>query len=994
MKNKRFSLVLLMAALTMCLQAQIRGTVLEDASGEPAIGASVVVEGTTTGTVTDFDGAFELNVDEGTPLQISYIGFAEQKLAAKNNMIVRLKEETVQLNEVVAIGYGSQKKKEVTGSVASVKAEDFNAGAQSGAMGLLQGKVAGLNISRSTSDPTDTGYSVQIRGFSTLDKGAGTSPLYIVDGVPVSNIDNIAPTDIASMDVLKDGSAAAIYGTRGTNGVIIITTKRGSGFSEQANTEVVYDGYVSVAWNATKSGMATASEYRTVGNYAKGAFSTTDLGGNVNYLKALTRKAALTHNHNLSVSGAYKNFSYRASVNYKDAQGIAKKNSRREIIGKFAADQKALNGWLQLQYDVSYLHYRNDYMPEATDNFMMAAVLNPTTPAYNADGSYYTSFGINGQFNPIEAMNLKEAYKDGNYFRGSVRATVNIKPVPGLKVSGFAAIEEGDDHTYWSHGDLKSDALKSSAGQAGREMSTTLNQLYEATIDYANGWNGHNLVAMAGFSYQHWYYDGENIQNDGFAVPSLKYYSIGEGDSEKTNLFVGSSRNTHALAAAFVRVNYNYDEKYLVSASLRAEGSSRFGKNNKWGYFPSASVGWRIKGEDFMKDQKWCNELKLRLGFGMTGNDLNSSLQSLALLSKTDVVVLNGKQVPSYTVTWNANPDLRWERKFEYNLGIDYAFLDNRLYGSIDAYLRQTKDLLWLYKVPQPPYQHEELLANAGQMKSYGVELSISGVPVKIGDWTWTSTWTMAWNDNKVTKLSDPSKGFNYTESLAGSVSGNCFSNMNTQILIEGESVGSFYGFKFAGISSDGVWYYYNRNGKPTPADQITDADRRIIGNAQPIITYGWNNTVKWRDLDLTIFLRGVIGNKLLNVARWQYTPDGTADVGTNVFMKDIKSGNGAAKFGGAVFADHQHFSDYWLEDGSYLKCDNITIGYTFRFKENKYIRSLRLSATGQNLFTISKYSGLDPEVSTTSVGSAGIDYVNFYPKTASFQFGVNVNLF
>ncbi len=993
MRHKRLLLFLSVAlSAALSLHAQITGTVFEAATGEPIIGASILQVGTTNGTVTDFDGNFVLNVAAGTQLQISYLGFKTQTLPAANGMVVRLEEESEQLEEVVVVGYGSQKKKEVTGSVASVKAEDFNAGVQSNPAGLLQGKVAGLTISRSTADPTSPGFDMQIRGFSTLDKGAGTSPLFIVDGVPVSSIDQIAPNDIASMDVLKDGSAAAIYGTRGTNGVIIITTKRGAGFSDQSTTQVEYDGYASVAWNNTRSGMATAAEYRKIGEYTNGVIKPSDLGGNVDYMSLLTRSAAVTHNHNLSMTGSHKNFSYRASVNFKDAEGIAKNNERREVGAKFAADQKALNGWLQLQYDASYFHYRNDFMPEATDNFTMASVLNPTTPLYNADGSYYTSFTTNGNFNPVEAMNLKEAYTDGNYFRGSVRATVNIKAVEGLKLNGFAAIEEGDNHTYWSHGDLKSDALKSGAGYAGREMGTTLNQLYEGTIDYANGWNGHNLVALAGFSYQHFYEDGENMSTDGFAMDNIKYYSMGEGDPEFTNLNIGSYRNSHALAAGFLRVNYNYNEKYLVSASLRAEGSSRFGKNNKWGYFPAVSLGWRIKGEDFLRSVDWVQELKLRAGFGMTGNDLNSSYRSLALLSSTDIVIMDGKKYRSYTVSQNVNEDLRWEKKLEYNIGVDFSFLKDRLYGSIDGYYRQTQDLLWDYSVPMPPYQYETLLANAGAMESYGVELALSGVPVKTKDWNWTSTLTMAWNDNKITKLSDPAKGFNYTETLVGSVSGNCFNSMFTQILIEGQSVGSYYGYKYAGIDANGNYIYYNKNGKYTTSP--TENDRQIVGNAQPVLTYGWNNTVRWRDLDLTIFFRGVIGNKLLNVTRWQYTPDGSADIKDNVFLKDLTSGKGAAKNGGAMFADHQHFSDYWLEDGSYLKCDNITLGYTFRFKENKYIRSLRLTATGQNLFTITGYSGLDPEVSTVSVGSAGIDYVSFYPKTASFLFGVNLNLF
>ena len=362
MKDKRFFFVLAMALMTLYGQAQITGTVFEQASSLPAIGASILQVGTTNGTVTDFDGNFVLNVPEGALLQFSYMGFAEQTLPAKNGMIVRLVEQTEQLDEVVVVGYGSQKKKEVTGSVASVKAEDFNAGVKSSPVGLLQGKVAGLNITNTTSDPTQGGYSIQIRGFSTLDKGAGTSPLYIVDGVPVSNIDNIAPDEIASMDVLKDGSAAAIYSTRGTNGVIIITTKRGEGFSEEPKTQVEYSGYMSVAWVNSKTGMATADEFRNLKSTTNGLVAPVIVSDqNTDWMAQMTRKAAITHSHTLAITGSHRKFNYRAAVNYKNAEGIAKNNNRREINAKLAAQQKALNGWLDLQYDFSYLNYRNDY---------------------------------------------------------------------------------------------------------------------------------------------------------------------------------------------------------------------------------------------------------------------------------------------------------------------------------------------------------------------------------------------------------------------------------------------------------------------------------------------------------------------------------------------------------------------------------------------------------------------------------------------------------
>ena len=963
---------------------EVKG-VVNDAMG-PVIGATVLETGTTNGASTGLDGDFILKVSSADAMvEVSCIGYATQTFKASElPSVITLAEDAMFLDDVVVIGYGSQKKKEVTGSVASVKAEDFNAGVKTSPVGLLQGKVAGLNIIRTTSDPTSTGFNVQIRGFSTLDKGAGTSPLYIVDGVPVSNIDNISPDEIASMDVLKDGSAAAIYGTRGTNGVIIITTKRGDNFSDAAQTRVEYSGYASLSMRNGDLGMATPEEFVNLETLSGGKVKPTiisDENGNyvlTDWMDELTRDVAVTHSHNVAIVGSSSKFNYRAAVAYKNAEGIAKNNNREEVIAKIAASQKALQGWLELQYDLSYMHYRNDYF---CGDFKQAAILNPTTPIYDAsqENGYYMPQGT-GISNPVENMNQKESYKDGNYFRGSVKATVNIKPVEGLKVSGFAAFEEGDNHNFWYNKTINTD--KDGSGKAGRGSDFNFSKLFELTADYSRTFGKHHFAAVAGFSYQNFLYDNSSISNKGFPTEDMKYYQIGNGDAEKTYLTASSSRNSNTLAAGFGRVNYNYAEKYLVSASIRREGSSRFGVNNKWGWFPAVSFGWRITGEEFMEGKDWANELKLRAGFGVTGNNLGSDLRSVAMLSNGGTFWYNGSYVYTYGVSQNVNPDLRWEKKFEYNLGLDYAFLDNRIYGSLDLYYRQTRDLLWDYEVPTPPYQYPTLLANAGQMDSYGIELAISGVAVKRGDWTWTTTPTISFNRNVITKLSDPSKGFNYKQTTSGSVGENGIMNTNTQILIEGQSVGAFYGYKFLAIK-DGNWYFKTPAGGVVDTSTAAEAYRQVIGNAQPLFTYGWNNTIRWKNVDASLFFRGVYGNDVLNLARWAYGPrESAAD---NVFMKDITKKK-------TVYSNKALFTDYYLEDGSYIKLDNVTVGYTFNFKENSLVDNLRIYLTGQNLLTITKYSGQDPEVNTTSVWDAGIDYCDFYPTVANVQFGLNIS--
>lgn len=991
-----FAASALMGAGAFAQSGYVVKGVIEDPMG-PVIGATVLEQGTSNGTMTDFDGNYSLIASSADAvIEISCIGYATQTFKASEvPATIMLREDAEFLDEVVVIGYGSQKKKEVTGSVASIKSEDFNAGVKTNPMGLLQGKVAGLNIIKTTSDPTSTGYNIQIRGFSTLDKGTGTAPLFIVDGVPVSSIDNISSDEIASMDVLKDGSAAAIYGTRGTNGVIIITTKRGDAFSDVATTRVEYSGYASVSVRNAKTGMATAEQFRNLETLSGGKAVSNIYTGpdgesyNTDWLSEVCRPAAIAHNHNVAIIGSASNFNYRASLNYKNAEGIARTTNRNEIVAKLTAGQKALDGWLDMQYDMSYMRYRNDYF---CGDFKNAALLNPTYPVYDetSPNGYFWRSDETGFVNPVENMNQKESYGVGNFFRGSVKATVNIKPVKGLKVSGFAAIEEGDNAGFWYNSVVNTDA--SGSGKSGRSHNTTYNKLFELTADYVRTFEGgHNLAFVAGVSRQDFYYDIDEMANKGYAVPDvMKYYKMGNGDASKKYMSISSDRNSHVLIAQFARANYNYREKYLLSASLRREGSSRFGANHKWGWFPAVSAGWRVSGEDFMKDIRWVDDLKVRAGFGVTGNDLASDLRSVELLSNGGTFWYDGAYVYTYTVSQNVNPDLRWEKKYEYNLGFDYSLFKDRVYGSLDVYYRHTKDLLWDYEVPTPPYQYSTLLANAGKMDSYGVELSVSVVPVKNDRITWTTTPVISFNRNKITSLSDPSMGFNYTETTSGGVGENGIMNTDTQILVEGQAVGTFYGYKFFGISPAGIWTYTmpdHGDGITRYCDESTavEGDRQPLGNAQPLFTFGWNNSIHIGNWDATMFLRGVVGNKILNVTRWAYGPMSANN--KNVFMKDV---DGAS----TVLPQKAQFTDFYLEDGSYLKLDNLTIGYTFPLKDNKYVQSLRVYLTGQNLFTLTSYSGQDPEVNTTSVWNGGIDYPSFYPPVATFLVGLNLGLF
>ena len=990
------TLALTLVSLAASAQTLSVSGVVKDAKGEAIIGATVMDLKSGLGTVTGIDGAYTIKVDAEATLLVECMGYTEiyEPVAKRTTINFVMGESAEQIEEIVMVGYGSQKKKEVTGSVASIKSEDFNQGVKTNPVGMLQGKVAGLNIIKTTSDPTSTGYSMQIRGFSTLDKGAGSSPLFIVDGVPVSNIDNISNDEIASMDVLKDGSAAAIYGTRGTNGVIIITTKRGENFSNEAKTSVEYAGYVSASVRNGDMGMSTADEFLSLNELSGGKVTSvpyTSSAGQTyktDWVSELCRPAAFTYHNNVAIVGSSRNFNYRASITNKNAEGIAKTTNRNETMAKIAASQKALNGKLNLQYDLSYMQYRNDRF---CGSFQQAATLNPTYPIYdskNPNGYFYPQGS--GESNPVEDMNQRESYEDGNYFRGSIKASYQL--AEGLTLNAFGAMEEGDNRGYWYNGVINSD--KEGSNKAGRNNSMNLNKLVEVTADYVWSQGAHNVTAVAGVSYQHFFNDGSSMSNSGFPTGDIKYFQIGNGDPNKTDMNISSGRSTNKLAAAFGRVNYSYDGKYLLSASLRREGSSRFGANHKWGWFPAVSFGWRVNQEDFMMGVDWVNDLKVRLGYGVTGNNLGSDLQSIELLSNSGSFWYNGSYVYTYGFSQNANPDLRWEKKHEYNLGVDYAVKDNRIYGSLDVYYRHTEDLLWTYSVPSPPYQYSTMLANAGQMDSFGVELVLNADVIKTKELTWTTTPTFAFNRNYITKLSDEEKGFNYKEITSGGVGGNGIMNTNTQIIREGEPVGAFYGYKFLGFTSDGVWKFLNpKNGKPVSEGAVTEEHRMILGNAQPLFTFGWNNSVRWKNFDATVFFRGVVGNTVLNMVRWAYGP--TTAIKGSVFMEDIVNPR-ENQFGKemrkeVVMTNKARFSDYYLEDGSYMKLDNITIGYNHKLPEGSSVESLRVYITGQNLFTLTNYSGQDPEIDTTSVGSAGIDYVDFYPTVATFLVGVNL---
>ena len=980
MKNKTFLLVMF-AAFSLSMSAQITGTVLEASTDFPVIGASVVEVGTTNGVITDFDGNFVLNVAEGAQIQISYMGFAAQTLAAKDGMIVKLEEDTHVLQEVVAIGYGSQTKKEITGSVASVKADDFNKGSFNSPTGLLQGKVAGLTMSKDAGgDPTNRDFSVQIRGAGSLT--GSTTPLFIIDGVPGASMNNINPNDIESMDVLKDGSAAAIYGTRANAGVIIITTKKG----KEGKTQVEYTGSVSTANTAGRIKLFGREDFIAAGGV--------DYGHETDLYKEITRVPVSTE-HNIALSGGMKNVDYRASINYKLNQGLAKNSDFQEIMARASVNQHAFNDILEFNYNASYSKTYSSWVSH--EAYQQAMKFNPTMPVYTTPddpnylkyGGYYQNFDKSGFSNPVAIVMQTTDQGTDQTFLGSIRAT--IKPVTGLRISAFGSYQ------FWNQSTGKylpsnSVAGNGTTGNASKGNNFNTTRMFEATIQYTNEIKSHAFTILAGYAYQDFVSESFGASNTMFPTDDFLYNNMGLGEGlnnltnggSKDGIGISSWKEEWKLASAFARINYNYDQRYFLNASIRAEGSSKFGANNRWGYFPAVSASWLITNEDFMRGQEVVDDLKLRAGYGVTGNMPGDCYPWIGRMSKNeDYAYFGDNKVATWSLATVPNPDLKWETKHEVNVGIDFAFLGGRLSGAIDYYNRTTRDLLYWYAVDASKYEAGSMLLNLGSLQNQGVELALTGLAIDRKNFTWNLGLTLAHNKNKVLSLGNDEFIFPEADKQRGGIGDGSVGWMSQklQILEEGESVGNFYGYKFSRIGEDGTFYGFDANGIEKKFSQLKGKDKVILGNALPIITWGLSSSMAFYNVDFSFNLRGAIGGKLLNTKRLAYGNNSSLASGNMIVSPD----NG--------ITPPKVMTDYYLESGTYAKLGDVTIGYTFPLKDDvkKYLTNARIYFTAQNLATISNYSGVDPETVNMSGLEPGIEGVTYYPIPRTFMLGVNL---
>jgi TonB-linked SusC/RagA family outer membrane protein len=946
-------------------QNNITGTVKDKATGQGMPGVSVTVKGTQTGTMTDAEGRYTLTVSEGSIVVFSFIGYenAEATITSSNTRVdIELNESIKALDEVVILGYGTTTKKEVTGAVTSIKAKDFNPGAFNDPMGLIQGKVAGLSITKPNGADPMAGYQILLRGINTLSAGQG--PLIIVDGVIGADLKNVNFQDVETFDVLKDGSAAAIYGTRGTNGVIIITTKS----AKSGEPKIEYSAQVSVQVAPRTVKNLSASEFETaINRYAPDKADEVLFGSSTDWFKEVTNQAPVSYQQNLALSGGTDKLSHRTSIMHSIDQGLLKYNDAKRLMFKTNVQQKAFND--RLHIDLSITNNIRTNRPANYEVFRQAFIQNPTQPVYDDTdplrGGYSYQQALEYS-NPV-AM-LKERTRDGKSDDLVIALRTSLLITDGLKLENLVSTFRSD----WEENSYKTRFYPNTpTGEAEISNGKSINNLLETSLNYQTSFGDHNVQVVGGYSFQEYEDNASYIGNGGFDTDVFLYNNIAAGSYFQSGLGdIDSYKNGSRIISLFGRALYNYKEKYLASVSLRRDGSTKFGANNKWGLFPAVSLGWRLDQEGFIENVSWINNLKLRVGYGVTGNQDFSPYQSEILFAKIGSFYYNGQWTSTYGPDQNANPDLRWEKKHELNIGTDFSVLNNRLNGSLEYYVRKTVDLLWEFQVNVPPYLVNRLFTNVGTISNRGVELTLNALLVKKNDFSWSSTLTAAHNKNFLDKISNSEfTQDSYEMAFIGGTIG-----VYSQLIKEGEELGTFYGPIFLGLDEDGNEIFKNAN----PVGAVDKDDWEKIGTANPIATIGWSNSLTYKNWNLNVAFRAGIGGKVLNTYRLYY------ETWYGLGLKNVAH----SQIGFADTDKPVAYSSRYVEDASFLKLDNLSLGYNFTM-DSRYISRLSVMASAQNVFWLTKYKGIDPEVNQGGL-EPGVDALSYYPRTTTITLGVN----
>lgn len=980
MKRVLLSSALLLVSTLTFAQSKVSGTV-KDANGEPLIGVSVMEVGTNNGAVTDINGNYTLNVKPGAKLKLSYIGFTSKTIKASGNSQIVLDEDNTALNEVVVVGYGTMRRKDVTSSITTVKAEDLNQGVFTDPGQMLQGKVPGLVVS-STADPNGS-PTITLRGASTLRTGA-MSPYYVVDGIPGVDISIVSPEDIESIDVLRDATATAIYGSKAANGVIIITTKKGA----EEKTNVSYNGYVAFDNILKKYDVCTADDLR---QYAKdNNITLKDGGANTDWQDEVLR-TGISHNHNVNISGGNGSTNYMISADLRKREGVIKMTGFDRFNVRSLVSTKTLKDHLTVSLGANMMYGKHFGVPSGNEGASVLDAMNyysPTNAIKNADGIWTVGSGSKN-YNPLALMeeNKSETVWKRNQFVGKTALELWKGFVWSVNYSW-----SNYQSTYSAYNTRNSqlEGIGNKNGQATRNTYFGREQTFETYLNYDFKVGKSKWGLMGGYSWE------EKKNNDGFGLSVEGYYNDDLGwynmSYAQTILGVQNSVQSGYLEKVrnisfYGRVNYSFDSRYMLQATIRRDGSSVFGKNNRWGTFPSVSAAWNITEEKFMQNQHIFDNLKLRAGYGISGNAMGFDVySSYNTYGASGTFVYDGKTYRTYGATKNANPDLKWESTGMLNIGLDFAFLKGRLNGTVEVYHKKTKDLIWSYPVSTTQYIYGWMDANVGEMTNKGIEFTLNAVPVRTKNFMWSTTLNLSHNKNTVDKMQNET--FHTTNLTQGDpmVAGVSADGW-TQRIMEGEPIGTFYTYQYAGIVNGRSEYYVldengNRTGETTNNPSLKD--RSITGCAQPKLNAGWNNTLTYKNWSLNAFITGVFGNDVYNSARAHYTAAQMFSDGKNVLKEFLSNPVGDAS--------SSLPSDRYIEKGSYVRLQTLSLSYTFRNCFNDWIQDLTLYGTANNLFTITNYRGLDPEVNMGGI-DPGIDYRwSRYPHTRTFMVGVKIN--
>ncbi len=959
---------------------EVTGQVTDAADGQALPGVNVIVKSSpTTGTSTNSNGAYSLTVPEQDTLVFSFVGYLTQEVPVdgRSTIDVEMASDVQALDDVVVVGYGTQERKQVTGSISSVNSEDFNKGDVNNPAELIQGKVPGLNISSPGSNPNET-PTLRLRGISSF---GNTQPLVVVDGIVGASMQNIDPNDIESIDVLKDASAAAIYGTRGGAGVIAITTKTG----QSGQTSVNYSGSFSTTGVENKIDVLSADQFRELGNITN--FEINDFGDDTDWFDEITQNS-YTQIHNLSIAGGNETTTYRVSGNFRDNQGLLRTTGFNQTSGRLNLSHQALNDKLTLTFDLGITDREEDR--GFNNAFQYAVTFNPTAPV-TASG-FETTGGFReidafDMFNPVAILETAEDVRENKRLNTALKADYAFDDfVPGLSASAFYSLQtfSGTRNAFWARTNKFTGGATNSSlgrGRAEREANDNRAEQFDITLNYLTTVSENlNLEVLGGYSYSDFeeertFVGGGDFISDATGPHNLGFiqdFDNGLGD-------LSSFRNENKLIAGFGRANLNWDDTFFLNGTIRREGSSRFGANNRWGTFWSTGAGLEVLN---LVEVDFLDRLRLRGSFGITGQDAPFDGISRLRFAPRGNFFVGGRFVQSFGPISNDNPDLKWQETSESNIGLDFALLDERLTGTVEYYQKNTDDLILEMEVPVPPNLFPTSWLNVGEIESKGFEATLQYDVVRSADVAWNTGFTFSTFDIRLVEFESENARFLANVGSPGQ-------NNTQQVRVKaGEPLGQIWGPRFAEIGNDGRWLFFDSDGSLITSDEISREDEAVIGNGIPDFELGWTNSVNYKNWDASVFLRGVYGHDLVNSARVFFENP------ANITTYNVTT----SAFDVANLESTPAYSSFHVEDATFLRLENLSIGYNVSLPAESPVNRLRLSVTGRNLFTLTGYEGIDPEVRWVDSGdfdnplSPGIERRDTWYTARSITFGVNLD--